>query len=195
MNKAHQNIPDMYETAAKCAQAGIRVTFNLIFGFPGEEERHRRETLRVVGGIAREFGNVSFSPNLFTPYPGIPIWPELEQRGLRQPDSLADWARVDLGANNLPWLGGRSLRTLERSIRYVLLHSRLNRARRKSQSRLLRTLVDLAEAPVAWRLKQSLFALPWELALARATLVRRSLLNGRPLSRVLARYTPKTSAG
>jgi radical SAM superfamily enzyme YgiQ (UPF0313 family) len=195
MNKAHQNIPDMYETAAKCAQAGIRVTFNLIFGFPGEEERHRRETLRVVGDIAREFGNVTFSPNLFTPYPGIPIWPELEQRGLRQPDSLAGWARVDLGANNLPWLGGSSLRTLERSIRYVLLHSRLNRARRKSQSRLLRTLVDLAEAPVVWRLKQSLFAWPWELALARATIVRRSLLNGRPLSRVLARYTPKTSAG
>jgi radical SAM superfamily enzyme YgiQ (UPF0313 family) len=195
MNKAHQNIPDMYETAAKCAQAGIRVTFNLIFGFPGEEERHRRETLRVVGDIAREFGNVSFSPNLFTPYPGIPIWAELEQRGLRQPDSLASWARIDLGANNLPWLGGSSLRTLERSIRYVLLHARLNRARRESRSRLLRRLLDLAQAPVLWRLKQSLFVWPWELALARATIVRRSLLNGRPLSRALARYTPKASAG
>jgi radical SAM superfamily enzyme YgiQ (UPF0313 family) len=195
MNKAHQNIPDMYETAAKCAQAGIRVTFNLIFGFPGEEEKHRRETLRVVGDIAREFANVSFSPNLFTPYPGIPIWPDLEQLGLRQPDSLVNWARIDLGANNLPWLGGSSLQKLERSIRYVLLHARLNGARRACRSRFMRALLDLAETPVVWRLKQSLFAWPWELALARATIVRRSLLNGRPLSRILARYSPKTSAG
>jgi radical SAM family protein len=63
MNKPHQSIPDMYEAAAKCARAGIRVTFNLIFGFPGEEERHREETLRVVGDIARRFDNVSFSAN------------------------------------------------------------------------------------------------------------------------------------
>jgi radical SAM superfamily enzyme YgiQ (UPF0313 family) len=113
---------------AKCARAGIRVTFNLVFGFPGEEERHREETLRVVGDIARRFDNVSFSPNLFTPYPGIPIWPELELLGLREPDSLADWARVDLGANNLLWLSGVSLRRLETGIRYLLLHKRLNHA-------------------------------------------------------------------
>ena len=36
---------------------------------------------------------------------------------------------------------------------------------------------------------------PYWLALARATIVRRSLLNGRPLSRILARNSPKTSAG
>ncbi|HLH43789.1 MAG TPA: radical SAM protein [Bryobacteraceae bacterium] len=194
MNKAHQNIPDMYETAAKCANAGIRVTFNLIFGFPGEQDKHRRETLRVVGDIARQFANVSFSPNLFTPYPGIPIWPDLERRGLQKPDSLLNWARIDLGANHLPWMSGASLQKLERSIRYVLLHARLNGVRRACRSRLLRALLDVAEAPVLWRLKQSLFAWPWELALARTKIVRRSLLNGRPLSRILARGSPKTSA-
>jgi len=55
MNKGHQSIPDMYEAARKCARAGIRVTMNLIFGFPGEEERHRRETLRVMGDIGSRY--------------------------------------------------------------------------------------------------------------------------------------------
>ncbi len=83
MNKAHQHIPDMFEAARKCKRAGIRVTYNLIFGYPGEEDRHRRETLKVMGEIAERFDNVSFSPNVFTPYPGIPIWPQLRAMGCR----------------------------------------------------------------------------------------------------------------
>ena len=82
MNKAHQHIPDMFEAARKCKRAGIRVTYNLIFGYPGEEDRHRRETLQVMGQIAERFDNVSFSPNVFTPYPGIPIWPQLRSHGV-----------------------------------------------------------------------------------------------------------------
>ncbi|HEY7334244.1 MAG TPA: radical SAM protein [Bryobacteraceae bacterium] len=192
MNKGHQSVSEMYDTAEKCARAGIRVTFNLIFGFPGEDARHRAETLRVVGDIARRYDNVSFSPNLFTPYPGIPIWPDLEARGLQPPDSLAGWARVDLGSNNLPWMSGASLRALETSIRYILLHTRLHRARRESRSKLVQALLDLAGAPLLWRVRHSFFAWPWELMLAKARLVmRRSLLTGQPLSRNLARNSAK----
>src|SRR4029077_11640969 len=77
MNKRHKHIADIHEAVRKCAQAGIRVTLNLIFGYPGEEESHRRETLRVMGQIGACYDNVTFSPNLVTPCPGIPIWPEL----------------------------------------------------------------------------------------------------------------------
>ncbi len=83
MNKAHQHIPDMFEAARKCQRAGIRTTFNLIFGYPGEEEADRRETLRVMGEIAGRFENVTFSPNLFTPYPGHPDLAGTAQVGTR----------------------------------------------------------------------------------------------------------------
>jgi radical SAM superfamily enzyme YgiQ (UPF0313 family) len=114
MNKAHQHIPDMYEAARKCANAGIRLTYNLIFGFPGEEQQHRRQTLSVMADIADRFHNVSFSPNVFTPYPGIPVWPRLRELGLREPESLVAWAHVDLGGACLPWLEGRPLAALQR---------------------------------------------------------------------------------
>ncbi len=195
MNKAHQNIPDMFEAAAKCSRAGIRITFNLIFGFPGEETRHRQETLKVMGEIARRFDNVGFSPNLFTPYPGIPIWPELEERGLAQPETLEDWARVDLGSNNLPWMGGESLRTLERSIRYFLLHNQFNHAERHSRSRWLTALLRVSRKPLQWRLRNSFFAWPWELWLAAAKkrlVIRRSLITGQPLNNNLAQNPAKT---
>ncbi len=49
MNKAHQHIPDMFEAARKCKRAGIRVTYNLIFGYPGEEDRHRKRNAEGDG--------------------------------------------------------------------------------------------------------------------------------------------------
>src|SRR5438093_8691103 len=75
MNKKHQRIADMFETARKTEAAGMRVTFNVILGYPGETEADRVETFRIMSEIARRHANVSFSPNIFTPYPGIPVWP------------------------------------------------------------------------------------------------------------------------
>ena len=190
MNKRHQHIADIGEAARKCMRAGIRVTLNLIFGYPGEEERHRRETLRVMAGIARQYENVSFSPNMFTPYPGIPIWPELRAQGLAEPASLSEWADIDLGVTNLPWLRGRDLDALRRGIAYFLLDARVGKARRRATSPLVRWVLARAQEPLRWRLRNSFFQWPVELGLfkvPRRTVVRRSLLTGQPLSHELSR--------
>ncbi len=189
MNKRHQTLADIYGAAAKTAQAGIPVTFNLIFGYPGEDERHRAETLRVMAEIGRRFPNVSFSPNLFTPYPGIPIWPELRRRGMREPDTLAGWSNVDLSSNHLPWLRGRAFESLNRGIRYLLLLNSINAIRRGIRSRTLEAAVSLAGMPLNWRVKHAFFKWPVELWLSAAKrrfVVRRSLLTGQPLARELA---------
>src|SRR6516164_2696559 len=68
MNKKHQRIQDMFETARKTEQAGMRVTFNVILAYPGETEQDRLQTFRIMSDIARQHANVSFSPNIFTPY-------------------------------------------------------------------------------------------------------------------------------
>ena len=190
MNKQHEHIRDMYEAARKCKDAGIRVTYNLIFGYPGEEERHRRETLRVMADIASRFDNVGFSPNIFTPYPGIPVWPQLRSLGLEEPGTLTAWADVDLGSTRLPWLRGKPYQRLQRSISYFLLDNQINKKRRKARSPLLRSLWLLVRKPVYWRLKHSRFDYPLELwfgVVRQWLIVRRSLLTGQPLSHELAK--------
>jgi anaerobic magnesium-protoporphyrin IX monomethyl ester cyclase len=190
MNKRHQNIPDISEAARKCAKAGIRVTLNLIFGYPGEQERHRQETLRVMGDIASRFDNVTFSPNVFVPYPGIPIWEDLKKRGLAEPASLAEWSDIDLGSNTLPWLNGRPWETLQRGISYFLLNNQLNRARRHSESVTFRWLTGIARESLHWRLRNYSFDYPLELWFSMAkrwVVVRRSLLTGQALSNSLSR--------
>jgi anaerobic magnesium-protoporphyrin IX monomethyl ester cyclase len=183
MNKRHQRVDEMYETARKASLAGIRVTFNLILGYPGETEADRLTTFRTMSDIGRHFPNVRFSPNIFTPYPGIPIWPQLKELGVVEPQTLEEWMTMPLGANLLPWLRGRELARLDRMLAYFLL---LNQVRRpKSGASIVRRLTSLlVTEPIHWRLNASLFSFPWELWLSRLSehlVQRRSLVTGEAL--------------
>ncbi len=182
MNKRHQRVDEMYETARKANLAGIRVTFNLILGYPGETEADRLVTFRTMSDIGRQFSNVRFSPNIFTPYPGIPIWPQLREMGVEEPQTLEQWMSMPLGANLLPWLRGRELARLERMLAYFLL---LNQTRRTRSSSMLHGLIAcVVSTPIRWRLNASLFSCPWELWLSRLTehlVRRRSLVTGQEL--------------
>jgi radical SAM superfamily enzyme YgiQ (UPF0313 family) len=183
MNKRHQRVDEMFETARKANLGGIRVTFNLIFGYPGETEADRTTTFRTMSDIGRQFRNVSFSPNIFTPYPGIPIWPQLRDLGVQEPKSLRQWMDMPLGANLLPWLRGKELARLQRMLDYFLLNNQIHRTN-KSYPLLRRGVRRLVQAPVRWRLKSSRYFMPWELWLARSTerlVLRRSLVTGQEL--------------
>jgi len=188
MNKGHQEIADMFEAARKCHGAGIRTTFNLIFGYPGETEQDRNATMRVMGQIAERFDNVTFSPNLFTPYPGLPIWPELESLGLKQPESLPEWASCGLGTAELPWLSSADFRELQRGISYFLLDNHVNKMKKRTRSSVKRSLIKLLRKSLHWRLCHHFFDWPVELWVSAARewlVVRRSLLTGAALSRSL----------
>jgi radical SAM superfamily enzyme YgiQ (UPF0313 family) len=181
MNKRHQRVDEMYETARKASLAGIRINFNLILGYPGETEADRLITFRTMSDIGRQFSSVRFSPNIFTPYPGIPIWPQLRELGVKEPQTLADWMTMPLGANLLPWLKGRELARLERMLAYFLL---LNQTRRSRTSFTQKLTSFLVQTPIRWRLDSSFFSFPWEIWLGQLSeqiVKRRSLVTGQPL--------------
>ena len=184
MNKRHQHLNEMYETARKAALGNIHVTFNLIFGYPGETEANRVETLRTMSDIARQFWNVSFSPNIFTPYPGIPIWPQLRELGMREPQSLAEWVDLPLGKKALPWLQGEELARLRKMLKFFLLNNQLRKVT-KNHPTLRQGLRRALGAPLRWRIRSNKYSFPWELWVARSLeriVTRRSLLTGQPLS-------------
>ncbi len=185
MNKRHERVEDMFETARKCREAGVRCTFNLIFGFPGETEADRRKTLEVMGEVASRFDNVTFSPNVFTPYPGIPIWAELRALGMREPQTMEGWADLSLGTNILPWLRGAAYRDVQRSMSFFLLNNEAAKAaRRASLPGFVRLVLGGFRKALAWRLRHYFFKWPLELWFLRARnrlAMRRSLLTGQAL--------------
>lgn len=184
MNKRFQHVEQMFETARKTYLAGIHIVFNIILGYPGETEAQRQQTFQVMSEIAREYPNVSFSPNIFTPYPGIPIWPQLKEMGVREPQSLEEWEILALGTNVLPWLRGEELRKLRRSLEYFLLNNQIRKVTKKIPW-ARRGVRRLLGAPVRWRIGRSSYSFPWELWLSRGiekVVTRRSLLTGRVLA-------------
>jgi radical SAM superfamily enzyme YgiQ (UPF0313 family) len=185
MNKPHQKIGDMYETARKCHSAGIKVTFNLIVGFPGETDADRTETLSTMDKISTRFPNVHFSPNLFTPYPGIAIWNRLNELGLKEPKTLEEWAQVPLGETSLPWLQGREYRRVKRMLSYFLLNHQARKAARISTRSLLKSRVlRAATFPISWRLRHEFYRFPvelWMMQLGNQLTLRRSLVTGQSL--------------
>lgn len=184
MNKRFQHVEQMVETARKTNLAGIHVVFNIILGYPEETEAHRQQTFRVMSDIAREYPNVSFSPNIFTPYPGIPIWPQLREMGVREPRSLEEWQTLALGANVLPWLQGEELRRLRRSLEYFLLNNQIRKITKKIPW-ARRSFRRALGAPVRWRIGKNRYSFPWELWVSRAVekvVTRRSLLTGQVLA-------------
>ena len=185
MNKRFQHVEQMMETARKTNLAGIHVVFNIILGYPGETEAHRQQTFRVMSDIAKEYSNVSFSPNIFTPYPGIPIWPQLKEMGVREPQSLEEWETLALGTNVLPWLRGEELRRLRRSLEYFLLNNQIRKVATKIPW-FRRSVRRLLGAPIRWRIGKGRYSFPWELWLSRAAervVTRRSLLTGQALAK------------
>ncbi len=107
MNKDFQKIETIYTAADKLTQAGIRPSFNMIFGFPGEGESERRESIALIMDICRKFPGAEFWTNIFTPYPGSPIMQRAFELGIHVPKTLEGWADFFPRYTMLPWLNGR----------------------------------------------------------------------------------------
>ncbi len=103
-----------YRTAERCHSAGVEASFNLIFGLPGEEAEDLRETMAMVDTIGRRNPEAAFFTNIFSPYPGSPIFPEALRLGVQEPRSLAEWAVFYPRIQELPWLKGKAHARVQR---------------------------------------------------------------------------------
>ena len=125
---------------------------------------------------------MTFSPNIFTPYPGIPIWPELRRLGVKEPETLEEWSTIALGTNILPWLRGEPYRNVNRGMSFFMLNNEVTKVIRRSRSRLQRLVLRAVQRPLHWRMQHHYFRWPLELWVAQNRLVtRRSLLTGQNL--------------
>jgi anaerobic magnesium-protoporphyrin IX monomethyl ester cyclase len=185
MNKRHQRVNEMYETARRARIGGIGITFNLIFGYPGETHKDRICSMQTMTDIGRQFDNVQFSPNIFTPYPGIPIWPQLRELNVPEPKSLREWGDMPLGVNVLPWLQNEELDRFNRMLDYFLLNNQVQKNKWRKNKNRVRALVHMiVRYPVLWRIRSSKYAFPWEIWFSRLTekiVRRRSLVTGQQL--------------
>lgn len=157
-----------YRTAERCRRVGIRPSFNLIFGLPAEQEADLRDTIAVVDRIGRANPDADFFTNIFSPYPGSPIWPQAVALGVREPQSLEEWAAFYPKVQVLPWLNGKRHARVQRIREYIRIGYSARQMVVQPKAGLLgvaeRTLRRLARL----RLRSLLIAFPVEVWALRA---------------------------
>ncbi len=152
-----------YRTAARCRSVGIRPSFNLIFGLPAEEDEDLRETMVVVDRISRLNPQADFFTNIFSPYPGSPIWPLAVLKGVQEPASLEDWASFYPKIQVLPWLSGERHARIQRMREYMRMGYSPRQMVIQPKGGLLGLAERLLRRLARWRLKWLLLRFPIEL--------------------------------
>ncbi len=163
MNKDFQKIDTIYQAAEKLSRAGIRPSFNMIFGYPGEGEKERRESVALIMDICRRYPGAEFWTNIFTPYPGAPVMERAFEFGIDVPKTLEGWVDFFPRYTILPWLKGRKHSDVQKMREY--LRVAFNRVpigvqRKNSLQRLVHGMIEI---PARWRLDHHLYGFPVEL--------------------------------
>jgi anaerobic magnesium-protoporphyrin IX monomethyl ester cyclase len=179
MNKDFQQLETIYTAAEKCLSAGIRPSFNLIFGYPGEGERERRETVRFVMNVCRRYPGAEFWTNIFTPYPGAPIMQRAQELGIETPASFEGWADFFPRYTTLPWLHGPAHERVQRMREYLRLAFQRVPIAKERRRAVTRALHHAISVPAQWRLDHSYYEFPVELWLKDA--MQRILESPKPM--------------
>jgi radical SAM superfamily enzyme YgiQ (UPF0313 family) len=163
MNKTFQNFDDIYEAAGRCLSAGIRPSFNIIFAFPGEGARERRETIDFIMDVCRRFPGAEFWTNIFTPYPGAPVMSRAKELGIEPPDSFEGWADFFPRYTKLPWLDGREHNRLQVTRDYLRIAFDRIPIASDTRGPITRLAQKALSFPARWRLDHDAYSFPVEL--------------------------------
>jgi anaerobic magnesium-protoporphyrin IX monomethyl ester cyclase len=163
MNKDFQKLETIYLAADMLSQAGIRPSFNMIFGFPGETEVERRESISLIMDVCRRYPQAEFWTNIFTPYPGSPIMKRAFELGIHVPLTFEGWADFFPRYTVLPWLKGKQHQRVQRMREYLrVAFNRIPIGVQKKHpvNRFVHKTISL---PARWRLDHDVYAAPVEL--------------------------------
>ena len=168
MNKDFQVIEDIYESTERCIRAEVIPSFNIIFGYPGEGEKERRETVRFMMDVCRKFPGAEFWTNIFTPYPGSPVFHQAEKLGITVPTSLEGWVDYFPRYTVLPWLKGSEHERVQIMRDYLRIAFDRAPIAANGSGKFAKTVQHMTAIPARWRLDHNFYRFPVELWVNRA---------------------------
>jgi len=135
----------------------------MIFGFPGEGESERRESVALIMDVCRRYPGAEFWTNIFTPYPGSPIMQRAFELGIDVPKTLEGWVDYFPRYTVLPWLAGRKHREVQTMREYLRIAFDRVPIGVQRKNRIQRIVHGMIGVPARWRLDRGIYSLPFEL--------------------------------
>ena len=135
----------------------------MIFAYPGEGTKERRENVDFIMDICRRFPGAEFWTNIFTPYPGSPIMEQAQELGIRVPTTFEGWADFFPRYTVLPWLSGREHKRLQAMREYMRMAFDRIPIAADTRKRSTRMIQKALSVPSRWRLDHDVYDFPVEL--------------------------------
>lgn len=94
-------VEDVIRINKKLARYSIKLRYNFIIGFPTETIEEIHQTIGLINRLMEDNENVE-PPfvNIYTPYPGTPIFDLAVNQGFIPPNSLEGWANINWNQPN-----------------------------------------------------------------------------------------------
>jgi anaerobic magnesium-protoporphyrin IX monomethyl ester cyclase len=168
MNKTFQTLDTIRLAVERLTEAGIRPSFNMIFGFPGETPDDMRQSVRMIMDICRKYPGAEFWTNIFTPYPGSPIMDKAFELGIVVPTTLEGWVDFFPRYTELPWLKGRAhqrLQTMREYLRLAFTRVPISGFQPHAVTRAVQRAIAVT---ARLRLDRDAYAFPFEIGLNNA---------------------------
>jgi anaerobic magnesium-protoporphyrin IX monomethyl ester cyclase len=154
-------IPDLLYVNRRLCGSGIRPHYFLMMGFPTETRKDLSETLALQRRLSGENPDGVPRYNIFTPYPGTPIFDIAVEHGFVPPSRLEDWVSLNYRTVNKGsvWLSERQKKTIRMLHFTTLLAQRNNFIKPYKKTPLWVRAIALLYYPVACFRVRCLF--PW----------------------------------
>lgn len=173
IESANQKVLDMIDKKIKAKDiclaneklAGRRfvVKYNMIIGFPGESMGDIKETVKLAVELQKKNKNAWFPFNIFTPFPGTPMFQKAIEYGFMTPKSLEEWDRLEsIGWSKYygHWMNEKE-NNLLKSINFTS-YIAFPAAGQKISNPLLRTLFFIYQPFAYYRFKHMFYSMHFE---------------------------------
>lgn len=89
------NIKDILLASEKLAGRNFVVKYNMMVGFPGENIEDIKRTVRLAVKLYKRNKKVWFPFNIFTPFPGTPMFELAVKFGFKAPEKFEHWDKLE----------------------------------------------------------------------------------------------------
>jgi anaerobic magnesium-protoporphyrin IX monomethyl ester cyclase len=165
---AFQKIDTIWAAAEKLHAAGVRPSFNMIFGYPGEGEKECRESIKLIMDICRRYPGAEFWTNIFTPYPGAPVMERAFELGIHVPKTFEEWSDFFPRYTVLPWMSGKKHERMQTMREYLRMAFHRVPVSIHRKDRFTKAAHELLAIPSRWRLDHDIYEFPFEIWLNQA---------------------------
>jgi radical SAM superfamily enzyme YgiQ (UPF0313 family) len=117
--------------------------------------------------VCRRFPGAEFWTNIFTPYPGSPIFHRAKEIGIEIPTSLEGWVDYFPRYTTLPWLKGKDHQRVQTMRDYLRIAFDRAPIAATGPGWIAQGIRHLTAYPARWRLDHDVYKFPVEVWLNR----------------------------